>query len=212
MTAQSLAHQVGSQDPSSYVDSYQPPTINRPASVPPTSVTPPTSITSPISPIPPTALAPKQDQGSESLQDPQSLQSQNIFFLLGVQDGSDEEKEVFLDELQQVIWEDFLENDVKLLITEAEMIKLQEIMAKGDGPEEQEGMTVYLEKLIPDLEEIMLEKAFELKQDLVKERTAGMREYYLGNDTALGQLDKAEQLIDQDQWLQAAELLNVIGK
>lgn len=95
----------------------------------------------------------------------ESLEEQNIFELLGVADGSDEEKEEFLDELQQVIWEDFLENDVELLVTLEEKKQVDAILAKTDSNdlEKQEELVVYLEKLIPDLEEIMLEKALELK-------------------------------------------------
>lgn len=138
----------------------------------------------------------------------QTLEDQNIFFLLGVTDGTDDEREAFLDELQQVIWEDFVENDVELLITSDEMIEFKKIMEKGDTPEVQEEMIVYLEKLIPDLEEIMLEKALELKEDMVRERIAGMKTYFQDKPESLQKVEQAEQLINQDQWRAAAEQLN----
>ncbi|MBU1885270.1 hypothetical protein KKE34_01530 [Patescibacteria group bacterium] len=192
------------QDKSSYVDSYQPPAPQASISQSPKPYTPAPQASMPPKPQDTSPATTKSDQDSQSLHD------QNIFFLLGVKDGTDEEKEAFLDELQQVIWEDFLESDVKLLITAEEMIKLREMMAKGDGQAEQEEMIVYLEKLIPDLEEIMLEKALELKSDLFKERIAGMREYHLGNQAALDNIDEAKKLIDQTQWKKAAEILNAV--
>lgn len=178
----------------SYVDSYQPPTNQPPTNQPPTIDKP---------------QQPTANEGDQANQN-QSLKSQNIFFLLGVTDGTDQEKEAFLDELQQVVWEDFLENDVKLLVTAEEKTKLDQIMAQGKGVEAQEEMVVYLEKLIPDLEEIMLEKALELKADMVKERIVGMREYYAGQTNALAKIGKAEASVAQDKWRQAAETLNAI--
>lgn len=140
----------------------------------------------------------------------QTLEDQNIFFLLGVSDGSETEKEAFLDQLQQVIWEDFLENDVELLITEEEQAELKKIMDQKELKELelQEKIIVYLEKLIPDLEEIMLEKALELKEDMVRERVAGMREYFSDKPEALTKIQQAETLLNDNQWRNAAELLN----
>lgn len=168
----------------SYVDDYQPPMPQTP--------TPAPTISKP--------------EKSES----ESLESQNIFFLLGIEAGSDEDKESFLDELQQVIWEDFIENDVKMLITPDELKQLQEIMKEGDSQEVQEKIVVFLEKLVPDLEEIMMEKALELKGDLVKERLSGMKEYHTENQDKLSELDKAEKLIKEEKWHQAGTVLNSV--
>lgn len=151
-----------------------------------------------------TAQMPDTQTQSELLED------QNIFFLLGVMDGSDEDKERFLDELQQVIWEDFLEFDVKLLITADEYKEFEAITANKNPNdlEQQEKIVLFLEKLIPDLEEIMLEKALELKGDMVRERIAGMKEYHAANPTALESLARAQELVNQGKWHSAAELLN----
>lgn len=177
------------------------PSSNSPFSRPPGMGTPSVSAPStPSQPAAPEATSPVS----------QALEDQNIFHLLGVTDATEEEKEAFLDELQQVIWEDFLENDVELLITEEEMVELRKIMATKEKSEleQQEAIVVYLEKLIPDLEEIMLEKALELKADMVKERIKGMKEYYAGQPEKLDQLTKAESMIAEDQWRAAAEFLN----
>jgi hypothetical protein len=186
-TAHSSPSTQSSDSNPSYIDTYAPPAASGGA---PTSPTPASS--APVMPV------------------SQSLEDQNIFHLLGVQDGSNEEKEAFLDELQQVIWEDFLENDVELLLTEEEVEGLRKIRATTGKSELelQEDIVVYLEKLIPDLEEILLEKALELKEDMVKERIAGMREFFANQPDQLRKLDEAETLIADDQWRSAAELLN----
>lgn len=183
------------QTQDSYVDSY----------------VPPVSMTSDGSAAPSAPMA-AVESAAAATNVAQSLEDQNIFHLLGVEDGSDEEKEAFLDELQQVIWEDFLENDVELLLTEEEMAELATIRAKQGQPEleQQEEIIVYLEKLIPDLEAILLEKALELKEDMVRERISGMKEYYAQDQQSLTKLVEAETLINDDQWRSAAELLNTL--
>lgn len=142
----------------------------------------------------------------------ESLEDQNIFDLLGFNDADEEERERFLDELQQIIWEDFLANDVELLITEDEIKGLRDIQGKQvvSKDDKQEEMVVYLEKLIPDLEDIMLEKALELKGDMVRERISGMKNYFAKKPAALAKLDHAQSLIDSDQWRSAADLLNAL--
>jgi hypothetical protein len=197
----------------SYVDDYVPPTpvsddsgdqgVN---SAPPAAPEP----SAPILESKP-ADEPQTDLSQKSSIS-QSLEDQNIFHLLGVEDGTDEEKEAFLDELQQVIWEDFLENDVELLLTEDETADLKKISSKKevDDLQIQEDIVVFLEKLIPDLEEIMLEKALELKEDMVKERIAGMKEFYVGQQEQLDQINKAGELVSESLWRDAAEVLNEI--
>ena len=179
-----------------------------PAAMP--SDTAPTEQTEPTATVVEPALSSSSTQGSSVSPVSQALEDQNIFQLLGITDGTPEEREEFLDELQQVIWEDFLENDVELLVTEEEMVELKKIMERKDLDDNklQEEIITYLEKLVPDLEEIMLEKALELKADMVKERIAGMREYYAGKDAQLQELAKTEAFIQDNQWRDAASLLN----
>jgi hypothetical protein len=152
------------------------------------------------------------DQSAPLKESSQALQDQNIFLLLGVNDGSEEEREAFLDELQQVIWEDFLENDLNLLVTTSEHQELEPLLNQNaeaaNDVSKQEELITKLEKLIPDLEEIMLEKALELKADLMRERLVGMREFYAGNEAALNTIASAEGQMQQDRWLDAAQALN----
>lgn len=160
------------------------------------------------------------DQTAQSQVEPQTpqtsqvLEDQNIFTLLGATDGTEQEREAFLDELQQVIWEDFLENDLQLLVTTDEYNTLQPLLSKSENPEndlaKQEELVGKLENLIPDLEEIMLEKALELKADLLKERIVSMREFYAGNEAALRSISDAEASLQLGKWFDAAQILNQI--
>jgi len=188
------------QPPTNYVDDYTPPAGDQSSQ--------------PAQPSQPPQQPEASNTTASNSKVSQALEDQNIFFLLGVTDGTDEEREAFLDELQQVIWEDFLDNDVELLVTEEEMEGMKKIMARKELSDEQmqEETVVYLEKLIPDLEEIMLEKALELKEDMVRERIAGMREYYAQDEKALAEISEAEALLNDSQWRDAAEKLNSISK
>jgi hypothetical protein len=205
----SFNNQSDQSSNSSYVDSYQPPQHAEPQLTP----TPP----EPPTPMVTSEAIESQIENDASTSKPssmpvsQTLEDQNIFTLLGV-DGSNEEKEAFLDELQQVIWEDFLDRDVELLITDEEMVGLKAILDKKElkVEDQQEEVLVYLDKLVPDLEAIMLEKALELKEDMVRERVAGMKEFYAGNQESLDKLNKAEAMMNDGQWKDAADLLNSI--
>lgn len=209
------------QAASSYVDQYAPPAAS---SVPPTPTEPttPTMPATPAAPVapaapvmPPTApvAPPTQPADPAPAATSQSLEEQNIFHLLGVTAASDKEKESFLDELQQVIWEDFLANDVDLLVTEEEKTDLKKIMDGKDKNDlaTQEAVVVYLEKLIPDLEEIMLEKALELKGDMVKERLAGMKEFFASQPEKLQALEQAQTMLASDRWRDLADTLNKLS-
>lgn len=164
-------------------------------------------------PAPMSAAMPTQSQPAQPASNSvESLEAQNIFELLGVNNGSDADKESFLDELQQVIWEDFLTSDIQLLLTRAELAEVQTIRAQNpDAAKQQEAVVTYLEKLIPDLESIMLEKALELKREMVNERIAGMRSFLAGKPEKLAELTKAEELVRQGKWATVTRSLNSLA-
>lgn len=203
----------------SYVDAYAPPTAT-----PPTALVEETQdqqqpggsfVNSPLTnsaqPIPSQDYSQK-DYSQTSEQPSEKLEEQNIFTMLGVSNGTEEQKEAFLDELQQVIWEDFLENDVELLISSADYAKMQQLLQEQHSSdlEQQEKVVVFLEKLIPDLEEIMLEKALALKGDMLRERIAGMKEFFAGRESELAKIAEAEALVQQNRWGSASALLNTL--
>ncbi len=146
----------------------------------------------------------------------EEIEAQNIFFMLDVEEGDESLKEKFLDQLQEVIWDDFLTNDVELLLTQDELVnfkvhKEKADTSQGDAQEKAKDEVVeYLEKLVPDLEDIMLEKALDLKADLFVERINGMKEYFAQKPDQLAKVAEAEQLMYEDKWKSAASVLNNI--
>ncbi len=159
------------------------------------------------------AAAPHPPPASSDGSQPESLADQNIFYMLGVSNGTEDEKNQFLDDLQQTVWEDFVQADMPLLITDDEKVRADEILndPSKDDMQKQDELLNYLSELIPDLEEIMIEKAMKLKQDLVKERIASMREAFAQDQAKMKQLDDATQLFTQGKWYSGSTLLNQIG-
>ena len=143
----------------------------------------------------------------------QNIESQNIFDLLGVRGMSKEEEESFLIRLNKAIWDDFLDNDVELLLTEEEVGRLIEIINRQDADEDQKQALMYdfLKSIIPDLDEILLEKASKLKEDLTLERIASLEELASGDEGKLGELRRVRDLIREGQWADAGDLLNSVS-
>lgn len=140
----------------------------------------------------------------------EELKAQNIFEMLGLTNISDEEKNQFLDELESMIWEDFVVHDLELLLTSEEYAGAREILDKPNREEEKkEALIVYLEKLVPDLDEVLYDKALELKSEMMGERLNKMRE---GADQAvLDKVKEVEDLISQNRWKSAVSLLNQLS-
>lgn len=131
--------------------------------------------------------------------------------MLGVTDGTPEQREQFLNELQAVIWDDFIDHDTKLLLTEDEQKQLSSILQPDPKlPENQEKAVVYLETLVPDLEEIMLEKALQLKEEMVRERLKAMQELHRNDADKSGKLSQVEQMMGENRWKSATDLLNSV--
>lgn len=210
-------------NPNSYVDDYAPP-----AQVPGQAMNgdvvndqlPPTeNVSAQGTPTQPDASSPapalqNNEDGADNLggQDSEALEDQNIFDLLGISEAADSEKELFLDELQQVIWEDFVENDVELLLTSEELAEFKGLTDDSalSEDERQVRMIDYLEKLIPDLEKIMLEKALDLKEDMTRQRIADMMQNLANAPEKLDQVRQAQNLADNQQWRSVALTLNAI--
>lgn len=141
----------------------------------------------------------------------EELKAQNIFEMLGLEKISDEEKNQFLDDLEAMIWDDFVAHDLELLLTSEEYAGAREILDKKDLGEEQqkEDLIAYLEKLVPDLDEVLYDKALELKSEMMGERLAKMKEN--ADQTVLAKIKEAEDLISQNHWKSAVSLLNQLS-
>ncbi|MBP7842813.1 hypothetical protein KA017_02305 [Candidatus Woesebacteria bacterium] len=157
-----------------------------------------------------------EDTDSTGADSDEEIEAQNIFYMLDVEEGDEALKEKFLDQLQEVIWDDFLTSDVELLLTQDELVNFKVYKEKADSTEgdaqekAKDEMVEYLEKLVPDLEDIMLEKALDLKADLFVERINGMKEYFAEKPDHLAKVAEAEQLMYEDKWKSAASVLNSI--
>lgn len=143
----------------------------------------------------------------------QAIENQNIFDLLGARSLSAAEEADFLDRLQKTIWDDFLDNNVELLLTDEEVEGLIAIINRGDvnDDEKQSLMLEYMQKLIPDLDEILLEKASKLKKDLTMERIASLEEMYREDEGKMRQLIEVRKLVEEERWMEVADTLNLIG-
>jgi len=156
------------------------------------------------------------NESNEVVED-ESLETQNIFEMLGADDGDDELKESFLDELQDTVWDNFLNNDVSSLFTTVEMVEFDKLKDKRDSIDRsdkdaylqaQDSLVSYIESLVPDLENLMLAKALELKKDLFFERITATRESNADNQEILIQLSKVEELAKSEKYRSATTLLN----
>lgn len=140
--------------------------------------------------------------------DSEDLKSQNIFDMLGLDKISDEEKNHFLDELEMMIWDDFVAHDLELLLTSEEYGKARQILdeqAKSED-ERKESLILFLEKLVPDLDEVLYEKALELKSEMMAERLNKLKENT--DPASIDKVKQAEAFISENRWRSAASLLN----
>lgn len=141
---------------------------------------------------------------------PEELKAQNIFEMLGLANISDEEKNQFLDDLESMIWDDFVTHDLELLLTSEEYAGARQILDDQSKEEAQrkEDLIAYLEKLVPDLDEVLYDKALELKSEMMGERLAKMKE--AADEAVLARIKEAESLISQNRWKSAVSLLNTV--
>lgn len=141
----------------------------------------------------------------------EELKAQNIFEMLGLMNISDQEKNQFLDDLESMIWDDFVAHDLELLLTSEEYSGARQILddKSKEAAQQKEDLIIYLEKLIPDLDEVLYDKALELKSEMMGERLAKMKE--AADETKLASIKEAEDLISQNHWKSAISLLNTLN-
>jgi TolA-binding protein len=101
---------------------------------------------------------------------------------------------------------------VELLLTEDEMKKLTDIVEKEgiEDVQKQEQIVEFLEKIIPDLEDIMLEKALKLKSDMVEERVVSLESMYSQDEKKSGLIKDVKKKMEENKWADVVDLLNEI--
>ena len=172
-----------------------------PIATPTLSASEPEAATQPVEPVEPVEAV-----------DEENLESQNIFTMLGLDSLEKLEKEDFLADLEELIWENFIEVELPLLLNSEERTQAEQILAdkSKEENERKEALLTYLEKFIPDLEEIMYKKALSLKKEMFEERMKKIREEANeeNNLGLLADLDQIQELIEAGRYKTATELLN----
>lgn len=148
----------------------------------------------------------------EEVVDAEDLESQNIFTMLNLDHLEQSEKEAFLNDLEKLIWDNFIEVELAQLLNPEEKAQAEQILAdstKGDD-ERKEALLIYLEKFIPNLEEIMYKKALLLKKEMFEERIRKSRQQASedNNLSLMADLDQIQELIKADRYKTAIALLN----
>ncbi len=142
----------------------------------------------------------------------EDLESQNIFTMLGLENLEETEKEAFLADLEQLIWDNFIEVELPLLLNSEQKAQAEQILADNSKTEDErkEALLVYVEKFIPNLEEVMYKKALSLKKEMFEERLKKMRDQATeeNNLSLMADLDQVRELVAADRYKTATELLN----
>ena len=140
---------------------------------------------------------------------PQSLESQSVFEMLNIDDITAEEREEFLSELEDLIWDDFIKTDLPLMLTNDEYKGAEEILnSQKSEDQKKEAILIYVEKILPDIEELMYEKAIGLKEEMFMERVRKMEEAAVGDQDILNAIEQVKKLVQVGQWKTAVETLN----
>ncbi len=142
----------------------------------------------------------------------ETLHRLSIFEMLGVE-GTEEEKEEFLSEVQDVIWQDVVENDLAPILSDEEADNVHTLL--NDEGIEQNTKRDYLFDLIlkkvPQAEDVLLQRTLQLKSDLLHERLHGMQEYFSNNAASMQKLQTAHQLIENQDLDAAVAILNELS-
>ena len=141
----------------------------------------------------------------------QTLQRMDIFDILGAQ-GTNEEKEAFLEELQDVIWQEVFEKHVSEKLTDDDVKAVEGIIADEAMEDDAKRVKLFemLRDKVPDLDSILLDRTVQLKADMLQQRLEGMKEFYASNADATGKLSQAEQMWGAEQYQEMVDLLNTL--
>lgn len=162
-------------------------------------------------PTPAPALEPTPELNDEPVNE-EDLESQNIFSMLGLENLEESEKEAFLADLEQLIWDNFIEVELPLLLNSEQKAQADQILADNSKTEDErkEALLVYVEEFIPNLEEVMYKKALSLKKEMFEERLKKMRDQATeeNNLSLIADLDQIRELVAANRYKTATELLN----
>ncbi len=138
-----------------------------------------------------------------------TLEKMDIFTMLGVK-GTEEEKEAFLDELQDLVWQEFVDTELMDNLDEQSMEKVEKILMDESlsAQQQQQQLQTILTQAVPDYEQVLLILALQLKEDMFYARLDGLKERFKEQQNNLSKVQQAEQLAQQENWKQAVEMVN----
>lgn len=168
-----------------------------------------------LEPTPESNPKPTAEPSAEPTPEPvneEDLEKQNIFAMLGLKNLEESEKEAFLADLEQLIWDNFVEVELPLLLNSEQKAQADQILADQSKTENErrEALLAYVEPFIPNLDEVMYKKALSLKKEMFEERVKKMRDQATeeNNLSLMADLDQIQELIAAGRYKTATELLN----
>jgi len=140
----------------------------------------------------------------------QQLATMDIFSLLGIENASDEEREMFLNQLQDASWEEVVEDELLAELTEEEVNSIEQTVNDENmsADDKRNALFSMLSDKVPNLEERLADSTNQLKFDLLGERVDGLREYYKDKPDQLSVLDQVEQMVESGNVTEAVNMLN----
>lgn len=164
-----------------------------------------------LEPTPEPTAKPSAEPTPEPVNE-EDLEKQNIFAMLGLKNLEESEKEAFLADLEQLIWDNFVEVELPLLLNSEQKAQADQILADQSKAENErrEALLAYVEPFIPNLDEVMYKKALSLKKEMFEERVKKMRDQATeeNNLSLMADLDQIQELIAAGRYKTATELLN----
>ena len=164
-----------------------------------------------LEPTPEPTAEPSAEPTPEPVNE-EDLEKQNIFAMLGLKNLEESEKEAFLADLEQLIWDNFVEVELPLLLNSEQKAQADQILADQSKTENErrEALLAYVEPFIPNLDEVMYKKALSLKKEMFEERVKKMRDQATeeNNLSLMADLDQIQELIAAGRYKTATELLN----
>ena len=164
-----------------------------------------------LEPTPKPTAEPSAEPTPEPVNE-EDLEKQNIFAMLGLKNLEESEKEAFLADLEQLIWDNFVEVELPLLLNSEQKAQADQILADQSKTENErrEALLAYVEPFIPNLDEVMYKKALSLKKEMFEERVKKMRDQATeeNNLSLMADLDQIQELIAAGRYKTATELLN----
>lgn len=139
------------------------------------------------------------------------LQDLDIFTVLGV-DGTSEEKEQFLDEMQATVWDSITQQHLEEKMSDEQLTEIENIIADENVSDEDKKarLSEKLNQLIPNVEQVIMDTTNELKADLLQERLSGMTTRFQEDTEVSAKLKTAQEKYDAKSYQECVEILNAI--